>query len=143
MASLSHTVGPHNEPVETHQFDYEFNYTIVKDCLGRETTFIFDKNKRVTGILYHRLRRDRFVWGTESEKEGWLQYKQVEGPEGIHHKKTYEYDARGNVTAEHTFGSISGVGHETFNDVSETEQHSLYHEYYPGDFNLTLPYDSP
>jgi RHS repeat-associated protein len=145
--SLFHTVGPNNEKLLTHTFSYGDNYTSVTDCLGKQTIFIFDDNERVKKIEYRNpetrtlIRRDSFQWNSQ----GLLKSKSVESTSECHHRKTYEYDDKGNVIAETVWGNITGTKKDTFpvRKEHETDHYTLKYEYSKDDFNLLLKTTTP
>ncbi len=144
VIALNHTVGANNQLIRTHQFSYGDHYTSVSDCLNRRTDYFYDKNNRIIEIKYidknlqtsKTVRTDHFEWSRQEGREGWLKSKTVKNSTGILHKKTYEYDDRGNVIKETIYGNITGEKPEVFEKENEVDCYSISYEYSHDEFNL-------
>ncbi len=146
--SIYHSVGSNDERFLTHNLTYEKNFTIVSDCLGKKLTYFFDDYQRVVKVDYRSKenlkgfsRQDIFEW----DEKGWLKSKSVRSEKELFHKKTYEYDDRGNVISETVIGNITGNRSTTFlpKKDSETDKYTLNYEYSRDGFNVLLKSRTP
>lgn len=95
-----------------YSFVYEDDKTIVTDACGNIQEFFFDKEKRLQKVIskgnsQQSLTR-HYCWST-GKSEGFLQKQWARDESGnVAYCKVFEYDDRGNVTAEHLHGNITG-----------------------------------
>jgi RHS repeat-associated protein len=161
---LLEPLGPNKKIINTYDFYYGDNSTIVVNPLLLVKNFQFDSHHRLTQINYHSsqyrniflpppkdligspsklLKQECFVWSKKPGEQGWLKAKCVRFNEVIYHLKSFDYDHRGNITREKFYGNLTGKKSETFKRVSETERYCVEYAYTKDGRNLLVEKKTP
>ena len=139
---LIEPLGPQGEKVESYSFNYQKDFTIVFDALGRLKIYRFDPHQRLSRIHYfaqrHIVRTDAFEWSKRPGQEGWLKSKSIQLGDDIFHLKSYRYDARGNIIQTTLYGNLTGEKSETFQESQKeaTDRYTIAYAYTEDERNL-------
>lgn len=127
---LEAPIGPDNQPMISYQFHYfadsfsfdgektaRTGHTDVFDAILNKTTYHF-KDKRLTTIEkftrqgYHLFSKEHYHWGKAGSPNAFnlLTRCIVDGAGKGLVARTFEYDDRGNISAQRHYGEITGHG---------------------------------
>jgi RHS repeat-associated protein len=161
VRTLIEPLGPNGEEAPSYRMSYAQDLTMVFDALDQPVLYHFDSQRRLIrrddlaaghqvwqdfrdfAHLHQLARQNLFEWSTKKGEEGWLRAKSVGKGKGLYHRRSYQYDSRGNVIRETVYGNITGEKPETFEDKRQTDHYSTYYEYSSDGRNLLTEKRTP